>query len=88
MEIAKIEDNIFRIIAKKTYCHYTNAMDCGCDEWGEEFTESIPKKNQELNIILNTQNNKRIKIKSDALKSKCEYAWDFRGMTFVKKSAK
>jgi hypothetical protein len=85
VRIDKTNKDIFSINLKKINCHFTDGAGCEFDrEFTEEIIESNPKKNQNFTITFDRKNDNSIIMTSNALKSKCKHAWNFKGMTFRK----
>ena len=80
IRIEKIDDVSFNLIAKKLKCQFSDMGAC------EDILikESNPKKNTDFTLTINKTEKNRIKITSTAIKSKCKFAWDFKGLTFRK----
>lgn len=80
IRIEKIDDVSFKLIAKKLKCQFSDMGAC------EDILikEANPKKNTDFTLTIKKSENNQIKITSTAIKSKCKFAWDFKGLTFRK----
>lgn len=79
--IEKVGDGIYKMNMKKLKCHFTEGG--GCDD--VDISENTPKKKSEFSITINLTNKNKIIFSSVVTKTKCSHAWDFSGLTFVKK---
>ena len=79
--IEKVGDVIYKMDMKKLKCHFTEGG--GCDD--VDISENTPKNNSEFSITINLTNKNKIIFSSVVTKTKCSHAWDFSGLTFVKK---
>ena len=83
--IEKVGDRIYKMNIKKLKCHFNNLeMNDGCES-KNEISENTPKKNSEFSITINLTNKNKITFSSMVTKTKCSHAWDFNGLTFIKK---
>lgn len=81
LKAEKISDHIFKLSLKKSSCKYSDRA--GCDE--KNVKEGTPTEDDQFNLTVDLTDSKSIKITSNAVKTKCVYAWEFEGMTFTKK---
>ncbi len=80
VKIEKIESGIYKMIVKKLKCNFTNS-DVNCEH--KEILEH--NNNIEFSLSVNLKKKKEIIFHSKATKTKCSHAWDFTGLTFIKK---
>ena len=78
--IEKVGDGIYKMNIKKLKCHFTDRD--GCD--AVDISENTPKNNSEFSITINLTKKNKITFSSMVTNTKC-YAWDFNGLTFIKK---
>ena len=79
LEIKKTETGIYQMIMKKLRC------ECRYDILSGTTSESNFKSDDEFFLTINMKNKTNTTIESNAVKTKCPEAWDFKGFTFVKK---
>jgi hypothetical protein len=79
--IEKVEDGIYKMNIKKLKCHFTEGAGCQ----GIDISENTPKNNSEFSITINLKNKNKRTFSSMVTKTKCSHAWDFNGLTFIKK---
>lgn len=80
LEIEKIGSSIYKMKVKKLKCHFTNS-DVNCEN------KEILEQNNNIEFFLSIKIKKKneITFQSNATKTKCTHAWDFTGLTFIKK---
>ena len=50
IKATKVADNIYKLFIKKTYCNYTDKIDCGMPDEEVDIKERNPKENAEVEI--------------------------------------
>ena len=80
LEIEKIDSGIYKMKVKKLKCQFTNS-DVNCEN------KEVLEKNFNIEFSLSVKLKKKTEITfhSNATKTKCTHAWDFTGLTFIKK---